>query len=284
MTRLHVLAFLGLLACGSSGLAAAECREYRKPPVWSNSDFLKYTSRGSLAIRFEKGRVFPLIGGVCFDLSGREFGDLMFDLNSTGESGARYFAAAVTRSTALSPGVSETHTLTLRRNGSSYARSDKWLRVLDGEDETEAGIALSGNEFSVKSEYDPAEAVTTRFVPAEFDLKNGEFAQDWHAVLSEVPGRQSPNRSYEVIANSRDGIQSLVSNLDDLVAGGASELNTKIYLLKFLASPSPSLSSPILLPGSAECMYITFGIGGMPDSNLSDTLRTIVLKLTDRSC
>jgi hypothetical protein len=257
--------------------------DYRQAEVLRETAFLR-TGFGTLALRYYSDRVLSLQGGGCFDVSKFRFSGLRFELNSTAHDGPAYFAAAVTRTFPSKSTDDGGHELKVRRNASSADRSDKWLRVTDGEEQTEAGIQLNGSEFSVlRSSWD---AVVLDEVSdlREADLTDLPGVGSWHAVLGVLDGRRSAQVNIPVVANTRIGINELIRDIDSLVGEQGGPTYTKVYLHKFLTSPHPSLNTPILQPGIAECMYITFGIGGLPDMSLSDSLTTIVLKLDDVDC
>mgnify|MGYP003654802446 FL=1 len=254
--------------------ALARCTSYRAPVSMSKESFLQ-SPFGTIGLRYGRHRLLVLEGEGCFDLTRYGIGTAVFDLNSTAEPQAAYFAAAVTRILSEPADPMAPHRLELRRNESERHRADSWLRVTDDEPYFVAGMALNGSEFGV---------LRAAFAPQAMDLASAPAAANWHAVLAWVEGPRSGQVNFPVIANSRVGINSLTSGLAARLGEQTGAVFTKIYLTKFLTSPSPSLTEPILKPGEAECLHITHGIGGLADVSLTDTLDSVVLKLGAADC
>lgn len=277
-----VALMLGLTLCPLQG-ALAQCTRYQAPVPMNKESFLQ-TPLGTIGLRYGRHRLLVLQGEGCFDLTRYGIGAAIFDLNTTAESQPAYFAAAVTRTLPGPADAVPTHQLELRRNESARNRADSWLRVTDGEAHFVAGMALNGSEFGVLRAAYESGTVTDAYAPQATDLASAPAAEDWHAVLGWVEGPRSAQDNFAVIANSRVGINSLTNGLKARLGEPAGAVFTKIYLTKFLTSPTPSLSDPILKPGEGECLYITHGIGGLPDVSLSDTLNSVVLKLGAADC
>jgi hypothetical protein len=282
-TRL-LLPLVGLLALAGTGPVLARCADYRDPSVVSKEAFLD-SPFGSLAVRYTWNRWLLLAGSGCFDLSRYRIATATFDINSRREPQPVYFAAGVTRTFDAARGQESQYSLELFRNASRAERADKWLRAIDDEAGMEAGIALNGSEFSVlRAGFDSGRLPDGSAAPGT-DLAALPASPRWHALLGVVDGPRSPQVNIEILANSRFGINGVTAHLADLPDEPLGPVLTKVYLNKFLTAPEPGLGEPILEPGGgASCMYITHGVGGLPDISLSDTLNTVALKLGATDC
>ena len=284
LSRLLLGAMVALLGIGSVEAAMARCSDYQSPVVLSKQEFLA-TAFGSLGVRYARNRWLLVTGARCYDLSRYKIYAASFDIKSTGEPQAAYFAAAVTRTFSAANGEATQHSLELFRNASKPDRADKWLRVTDSEAQMEAGTQLNGSEYSVLRAGFDSGILPSPFEPQTTDLTVLPVGGRWHAVLSLLSGPRSPDVNIPVLANSRVGINSLTAHLAALVNEQGGPVFTKIYLNKFLTSPAPSLGEAILEPGGgASCMYVTHGIGGLQDISINDTLNTTVLKFGAEDC
>jgi hypothetical protein len=245
--------------------AWSACSAYQQPRVLNEQEF-KSTAFGTLAIPYgRRFLVFEQTG--CYDLSAFSFkGTQDFFLNSTKpDEEIMHMTAAVTRlySSKLA-GVPE-RALDLYRNESDRQAKGSWLRARNDEYRYAAGSTIIGGQFGILlNEYRTKNPIdVTKYIGrGGVDLVSiPQEAYEWHALLGSVDDFPNPHLGYEVINNTREGINKFARHLQGMDAD-AEHVVTQLYLIKLTASQEPSLEKPVLSLRFHECIYIDYSIGG----------------------
>lgn len=279
MLRLIGLALVVLLAAIVG--ARAECINPRKPPVMSAGEFMK-TPFGTLAFRFSSNRFLPFESMGCFDVSSFGLSNRKLYINSTStEQEFTYLAGVVSRPFPGEQIGIPALSLELRRNESATDRPDVWIDALSNEAGKVRGILIGGTDFHVlRGEYDSQPIDVEELGGyATLPIAGDELFEDWHALLSEVPGEVDPNEGYRVLANSRETVAALTENIEALKVEGVMTLRTKAYLVKFMATSNPSFQREVIEPGPASCLYVDYRVGGQSEPPISHSEGSEILVL-----
>ncbi|MFN4211288.1 MAG: hypothetical protein ACK4G5_12035 [Devosia sp.] len=266
MFRIEAVGLAGFLfLAAAAGHAQAACTNFAAPSVLSDREF-SATAFGTMALRYGDDRFLAFETLGCFDVSRFALVNRKLYLNSTSSDvQPTYLLASVSRACPYEMRSQPALSLELYRNNSERTREDVWIGVTVDESEYEGGAQVPGTEFGIlyaAFESDPIDVDALGGYGA-MDLGEGSGPlETWHALLSNVSGVPSPHERYPVLANTRKSIEIFAQDIESMRSEAVKTLLTKMYLVKFLPSPSPSFDAAVLEPGIGDCVVVRYRIGG----------------------
>lgn len=284
-----------LLLCFAFGCTSAAaipiCSSYLETSDWPrpmDSSSFRKTQFGTLGLNSSTDRYLAFTSTGCYDLSGRypeERGksEIKFFLNSTQSTvEASYFRAAVTKLYSEILGGEPKFALKVIRNKGKRESQAGWWKALEGEENYLAGSVIDGGNFDIVHRgYRSPQSLDVGEIGgySALDLKGSAHVdEEWHALVGNLNKAPPLPQRYRVNGNTRTSINDIFQYVRRFseYAGG---VNTKIYLNKFVSSPTPSLRKDILSISRADCIYIDYRISDGDEIPISHSNEVNILVL-----